>query len=194
MGSATNALMRLVRAPANYWAGMLLDAGIAVWLLVHAARVPQRPWMIGGTVLFLGGLCPYSLVEYVVHRWFYHHPLSPGAFGHRLHHSNPQAPIALPCCVTAIVELGLWGALRPTLGDGEASVLVAALVIGFVFYGLLHHAPHHQRLSWRYLRILRGHHRIHHEFPAKNYGVTATVWDWVFGTHYLLTKPSRGYR
>jgi hypothetical protein len=75
MDSATNALMRLVRAPANYWAGMLLDAGIAGWLLVHAARVPQRPWMIGGTVLFLGGLCLYSLVEYVVHRWFYHHPL-----------------------------------------------------------------------------------------------------------------------
>jgi sterol desaturase/sphingolipid hydroxylase (fatty acid hydroxylase superfamily) len=186
--------MRLVSHPVNYWAGMLLDVVIAAVLLVHATRVAEGPWMIEGGVLLLAGFCLYSLVEYVVHRWFYHHPLSPGALGHRLHHDDPQALIALPCGATATVELALWGALRPALGDGEASVLVAAIVIGFVFYGLLHHALHHQRLSWRYVRVLRGHHRIHHEFPAKNYGVTATVWDWVFGTHYLMTKPSRSYR
>jgi sterol desaturase/sphingolipid hydroxylase (fatty acid hydroxylase superfamily) len=38
------------------------------------------------------------------------------------------------------------------------------------------------------LRILRAHHRIHHLFPAQNFGVTTTLWDWVWGTHYRSTK------
>ena len=25
---------------------------------------------------------------------------------------------------------------------------------------------------------------VHHSFPDVNFGVTTTLWDWVFGTHF----------
>jgi sterol desaturase/sphingolipid hydroxylase (fatty acid hydroxylase superfamily) len=179
--------MRLAGDPINYWSGMLLDAAVAAGLLVHAGRVPHRPPVTEAGVLLVG-LGVYSLLEYVVHRWAYHDPRSPATPGHRRHHDDPEALIGLPCVVTVTMEITLWAALRPVLGDADASVLLAALVIGFLTYALLHHALHHGRPSGRYVRVLRGHHRIHHQFPERNFGVTMTVWDWVFGTHYLQMK------
>ncbi|HXJ79624.1 MAG TPA: sterol desaturase family protein [Candidatus Methylomirabilis sp.] len=188
MATPTNALMRVASDPLNYWGGILLDAVVAAGLLAHAILVTRRPWMLEGAILVVG-LGVYTLLEYLAHRWLYHHPQSPATAGHRLHHDDPQATIALPCFVTATAEAALWATLRPVMGDAEASILVGALVIGFLGYALLHHALHHGRPSWRYFRMLRSHHRIHHERPGKNYGVTTTMWDWMFGTHYLLAKP-----
>jgi hypothetical protein len=37
------------------------------------------------------------------------------------HHDNPEALIALPCFVTVAMEITLWAALRPLLGDADAS-------------------------------------------------------------------------
>ena len=58
-------------------------------------------------------------------------------------------------------------------------------MISFLYYELVHHGLHHWTLKARPFRLLRSHHRIHHQFPDRNFGVTMTVWDWVFGTHYL---------
>jgi sterol desaturase/sphingolipid hydroxylase (fatty acid hydroxylase superfamily) len=38
------------------------------------------------------------------------------------------------------------------------------------------------------LRTLRTSHRIHHQFPEWNFGVTMRLWDLVFGTRYRKPK------
>ena len=85
----------------------------------------------------------------------------------------------------------LWFLFRPVLGEGEASLMVAVLVSNFVYYGLLHHSQHHSRLKVRYFLSTRSHHLIHHHFPDRNFGLTTTLWDRVFGTHYLSARDLR---
>jgi sterol desaturase/sphingolipid hydroxylase (fatty acid hydroxylase superfamily) len=85
----------------------------------------------------------------------------------------------------------LWFLFRSVLGDEEASLMVAVLVSNFVYYGLLHHRQHHCRLKVRYFLRIRSHHLIHHQFPDRNFGLTTTLWDWVFGTHYLSARDLR---
>jgi len=183
----TNALTWLVMARLNYWLGVLVDALLAGGFLVHAIRTMHGTWVTTGVSL-LAGLGLYGFLEYGVHRWAYHDDRSPATPGHRLHHDDPEALIAVPFFVPATGVFAMWSLLRSLLGDEEASVLIGALVMSFLYYGLWHHELHHGRLPARYFRILRGHHRIHHQFPDCNFGVTMTVWDWVFGTHYLMVK------
>jgi len=186
----TNVLTRVVTSPINYWSGMALDAAVAVGLLAYALRTAHERVMADAGLL-LAGLALYGLLEYVSHRFLYHAAVSPLSPGHWLHHLDPQALIALPCFVTSAAGLTLWAGFRWLLADDAASVLVAALMIGFVFYGGLHHALHHGRHRRRYIRFLHAYHQIHHRLPDRNFGVTMTVWDWVFGTHYLLVKRRR---
>jgi len=61
---------------------------------------------------------------------------------------------------------------------------LAGLTTGFFFYGVFHHVHHHFDLPKGWNRKLRIHHKIHHQFPEVNFGVTTRVWDHVFGTAY----------
>jgi sterol desaturase/sphingolipid hydroxylase (fatty acid hydroxylase superfamily) len=183
----TNALRNLLIHPVNYWLGVLVDAAVAAYLVAHALQVVRGAWLPDGAIV-LCGLALYGLLEYCIHRWVYHGERSPAAPGHRWHHDEPEASIASPFFVPALVVVGLWALLWRSLGDEMASCLGAALVTGFLYYELLHHAVHHWHFTARVFRILRAHHRIHHHTPTCNYGVSMTVWDWMFGTHYLSRK------
>ena len=189
MSYLTKALTTLVTDPVNYWLGILVDASLAGCLLVHAIATSHGPWIRDGGLALIGvGL--YGLLEYSIHRWAYHDERSPATPGHRWHHQDPSALVAAPFFVPALVASGLWGLFRRGLGDEGASWLVGALVMGFLYYEVLHHVLHHGNLQGRIFRVLRAHHRIHHRFSDCNFGVTMTVWDWVFGTHYLAPRAS----
>jgi hypothetical protein len=69
----------------NYWLGVLVDAVLAGWFLVHAMRTMHGSWVTTGVSL-LAGLGLYGFLEYGVHRWGYHDDRSPATPGHRLHH------------------------------------------------------------------------------------------------------------
>ena len=190
MGRIANALTRLTASPFNYWFGFIVDATVAVYFLVHALRSVVGTWATCSLVV-VAGLGLYRLMEYSFHRWVYHDRRSPATAGHLLHHGDPQAPIGLPFFVPATGAFALWFLFRRPLGEGEASVMLAAVVTNFVYYGLLHHSQHHhRRLKAGYFYTMRSHHLIHHHFPDRNFGVTMTPWDWVFGTHYLSAKRS----
>ncbi len=108
-----------------------------------------------------------------------------------MHHEDPQALIGLPFFFPATVAFALWFLFRRLLGEGEASLMMAAVATNFLYYGLLHHGHHHGRLKAGYFQRMRSYHHIHHHFPDRNFGLTMTLWDWVFGTHYLSGKRSR---
>jgi cyclopropane-fatty-acyl-phospholipid synthase len=68
---------------------------------------------------------------------------------------------------------GLWKACALTLG----------LVVGYLAYGVTHHATHHWRADSAWLRRRKRWHALHHHQKRPCcYGVTTTFWDQLFGT------------
>ena len=115
MGDIGKALTRLATNPVNYWGGVLVDAGFAGSFLIHTRRAMHGSWVSAGAIL-VAGLSLYGLLEYVVHRWVYHDERSPATPGHRLHHADPYALIALPFFVPATVLVVFWGCSDPCSG------------------------------------------------------------------------------
>jgi hypothetical protein len=57
---------------------------------------------------------------------------------------------------------------------------VAGALIAYAWYLFVHHRAHHGTNTLS-LPLLE-HHRSHHRFATRNYGVSTTFWDRVFGT------------
>jgi len=92
--------------------------------------------------------------------------------------------IAMPWFLTPTMVFGLWylGSVMLRLPCFAAGL--AGWLAGSVWYGPVHHSLHHGALRNPWLRTLRVSHRIHHQFPEFNFGVTMRLWDSVFGTRY----------
>ncbi|HUX83464.1 MAG TPA: sterol desaturase family protein [Halothiobacillus sp.] len=133
------------------------------------------------TVLSIGGglLC-WSFIEYVMHRFLFH-AIQPFQRMHEDHHIHPKSLIATPTIIsfTLIIVLvwlpatligGLWNGLGFTLG----------VTIGYFVYGIIHHAMHHWRLKNAWIKKRTRLHAIHHHSPHYNYGVTMSLWDYIF--------------
>ncbi len=105
--------------------------------------------------------------------------------------TSMHRPLLISCLVV-LAGLGLYGLLEYVFHRWiYHGLMVAVLVSNFVYYGLLHHSQHHSRLKVRYFLSTRSHHLIHHHFPDRNFGLTTTLWDWVFRTHYLSARDLR---
>jgi len=82
------------------------------------------------------------------------------------------------------LAFSLWYLFAVTVGWSAFAGLQSGWLAGFVFYSLVHHSHHHWQTKSGWMRHLKAYHRIHHQFPDKNYGVTMRFWDWVFKTQY----------
>ena len=105
---------------------------------------------------------------------------------HGAHHGAPLALIGTPIWVsvpvwTTIILLPAWA----LFGFNEASGLTIGVMLGYWWYGIVHHVIHHhaQRRSTAYFERLRAWHMRHHHSPKKgNFGVTSPMWDYLFRT------------
>jgi sterol desaturase/sphingolipid hydroxylase (fatty acid hydroxylase superfamily) len=156
---------------------------IAVLLLAAAAYVAGGLVAIpewGASALF--GAALWTLVEYLVHRFAYHHApvLTPL---HDAHHQEPLAFVGVPSFLSSglilvVCYLPLRGA-APVFAAGFTS----GMMLGYAAYMFVHHATHHfnvQPGDWLYPARLR--HMTHHYREGVNYGVSTGFWDRVFGT------------
>ena len=131
------------------------------------------------------GISLWTLIEYFLHR-FVLHELPGIAQLHAMHHSRPSAFIGTPIWLSSvtlstIVFLPLWRILGLEIAAGTTS----GLILGYVWYLLIHDAVHRWSLkegSW--LRKARYLHLLHHRHPgsAGNFGVSTDFWDVVFHT------------
>ena len=119
--------------------------------------------------LCVGGVVTLTLVEYVVHR-FVLHGFAP--IEHRLHHANPDGAV-----LTIFWQIWICFALVYLIAGGA---FIAGALIAYAWYLFVHHRAHHgpDKLP---LPLLK-HHQSHHRFANRNYGVSTTLWDHVFGT------------
>jgi sterol desaturase/sphingolipid hydroxylase (fatty acid hydroxylase superfamily) len=180
-------LLRVVtHSRANYRASYAIDLLCPLALAAIGLRDQTPPWPVA-LASIATGLVIFSFVEYAIHRWCFHGLSGVVSEIHQHHHDAPQAHTALPAPTSVIVATAAWCILAPLIGIATASFLLCGLMAGYFYYGALHHLEHSLRLSALPFRALQRRwamHAVHHQLPDKNYGVTTSLWDHLFGTHY----------
>jgi len=151
-----------------------------------ALDVSHISWRAGGEWLgaLSAGLVLWSALEYVLHRIALHRMpfFSPM---HALHHASPLALIGTPTWMSVpILSAGVLLPAWLSLGFNVANGLMVGVMLGYWWYGIVHHVIHHGALPGStYFNQLRAWHMRHHYSPkGGNFGVTTTLWDRVFGT------------
>ncbi|MBN8712517.1 MAG: sterol desaturase family protein [Xanthomonadales bacterium] len=177
-------IARLSSTRANYWLEVVVDAVLGFALLVVGARLGAGG-VPGVALAVVLGLFVFSFIEYFFHRWMFHTHIPLFEQGHRKHHENPLGYDSLPFFLPAMVLVVLTVLLGLVLPTGFALVLMGAVTIGYVIYGLSHFAIHHLRFRQAWLRRWAGAHQIHHFHPETNFGVTTLFWDDMLGTRYV---------
>jgi sterol desaturase/sphingolipid hydroxylase (fatty acid hydroxylase superfamily) len=118
---------------------------------------------------FAGGVVVWTLGEYAVHR-FVLHDLMPTQHG--LHHTNPDDPV-----LTIFWQIWVCFALVYLIAGGA---LLAGTLVAYAWYLFVHHCAHYSPDNLP--APLLKHHTCHHKFATRNFGVSTTLWDYVFGT------------
>ena len=169
---------------------------VTVLLVYGAMTAPAGQFPFYMPLGFLAGLFLWTLAEYSLHRFLFHHkPTNPRQeriffLFHGIHHAQPQVktrlvmpfPVAIPL---AAVFFGLFYLVLGILLKAPQWVapLMAGFLIGYLAYDLTHYATHHFAMRSGYAKFLKRYHMQHHyKDPNTRFGVSSPVWDWVFGT------------
>jgi sterol desaturase/sphingolipid hydroxylase (fatty acid hydroxylase superfamily) len=114
---------------------------------------------------------------------------------HQAHHDAPHSHAALPFFTSAALAAICWPALAAFIGPAAASFFLCGVMSGYFYYGAIHHLEHSVRITavpFRWMQRRWAMHSVHHHLADTNYGVTSSVWDRVFGTHYQAkTRATR---
>lgn len=148
-----------------------------------------QPWMTS-VALFLVGAFFFTLVEYSVHRYFYHMDTdSPRKariqyIFHGVHHDHPRDKkrLALPPLMSALVAAIFIGIFRLVMGY-SGFAFGGGFMVGYATYLLAHYAIHVYNPPKNFLREIWKHHNLHHYVGDTGaFGVSSPLWDHIFGT------------
>jgi sterol desaturase/sphingolipid hydroxylase (fatty acid hydroxylase superfamily) len=149
---------------AIYFGELIFVAAVAIVLLVTSTL------KLGTTIiLFFCGLLAWTLGEYIIHRIVLH---SIAPVQHGIHHARPKDPIDK-------IFWQIWVAFILVYMTAGGALLAGALV-AYAWYLFVHYCAHHDPAILP-VSLLK-HHRDHHRFANRNYGVTTRFWDRIFGT------------
>lgn len=169
----------------------LLYVPATVVLLWLGAQQPGVTWL-GSLAAVAGGFVAWTFAEYWLHRTLFHW-IPKAAWGerfhfflHGVHHTWPNDRFRLVMPPAVSISL-FWIVLALCLWSFESYgyTFHAGVVVGYMFYDLMHYYLHHGRPRSRMMRKLQGHHMSHHfnkRYQEKRYGVSNPFWDYVFGT------------
>ncbi len=178
---------RLTRAPP--WSPYALHLPL-VALILAFGTAPLSPARVAALVA--AGALAWTLVEYWLHRLFFH--LGPTSDARRVtaylvhlhHHHAPADRARLVATPAQSLSLALLLLGAYTLGAGPAArwPLLAGSLLGYLAYELVHLCAHHGRPRTALGRALRRHHLRHHFADAgHNFGISSPLWDLVFRTY-----------
>lgn len=180
---------------AKTWVLQMFSAEMPAWMffldflvyppliLLCAVLAFGRQGGLGSVVMIALGLLGWSLAEYLIHRFAFHHaPVLQQI--HLAHHAAPRELQGTPMLVTLLVFYGLvYWPLTWVLRPEWAAAVMAGVLLGYLAYISVHYVVHHLGSGGRaWLRRLIRLHAVHHHDVAHNFGVTSPLWDWVFGT------------
>lgn len=175
----------MLNGKVGYYADFITYGVLVVALVAFALRQSRHDQLIwlGAAIAGAGS---WTLLEYVLHRFVFHHmPLI--ADLHHAHHAVPRAYLGTPTWASLVVLAGvffvpMWRLLSINIALGA----ISGLITGWLWYGIVHHVIHHRRprrLATA-LKLASHRHLLHHSpYLSGNFGVTTALWDRVFGTH-----------
>ena len=154
-----------------------------------------NPALSGGAIagLFAGGIITWTIVEYVLHRYIFHfHPTS--KFGKRLlfimhgvHHDYPNDSkrLVMPPSLSIPLAFFFYFLCKFTWGPEMMEPFFAGLVLGYLFYDMVHYSTHYLKWDNKWLMKIKTHHMKHHfKNPELGFGVSSVLWDNIIGTNY----------
>jgi len=148
-------------------------------------------------IIFLVGWLMWTLAEYLLHRYLFHHvgETPEGKFRafmmHGYHHEFPDDRwrLVAPPLMSWPLGVVIIGSYYLLVGAHWAPV-AAGTAFGYVAYDWTHYYTHHFQPRHRLGKWLRRHHLSHHYKDGEtNFGISTPLWDFVFGT-YRPTKRS----
>lgn len=163
--------------------------GTGAFALYVALAWYAQPWL-SSAALFLVGAFFFTLVEYTVHRFFYHMDTdSPRKariqyIFHGVHHDHPRDKkrLALPPLMSALVAGMFIGIFRLVMGY-SGFAFGGGFMVGYATYLLAHYAIHVYSPPKNFLREIWKHHNLHHYVGDTGaFGVSSPLWDHIFGT------------
>jgi sterol desaturase/sphingolipid hydroxylase (fatty acid hydroxylase superfamily) len=167
-----------------------LSAGLIQWIR-HFGDFVTVPLAIAAFLglagmyrlpLVFAGAAVWTLLEYLVHRFAFHHYHSIGQRLHQLHHDHPSDPDSERSSLsTPLLASPVGFLLIHIAGMKDGSAMFAGLLIGYLVFIFVHYAVHRWPIppgAWLYSAKMR--HLTHHRFDNCNYGVTTSFWDVIF--------------
>jgi len=146
------------------------------------------------SLIFLAGILFWSLTEYILHRFlFHHHPTSEKGKRinyvlHGNHHEYPRDKerLFMPAAPSLIIASAFFFTFYIILGKFTFSFF-PGFMLGYLIYGTMHYAIHAWNPPFKWMKGLwRNHHLHHYKHSDLGFGVSSTLWDHVFGTMYDL--------
>ena len=175
----------------GYYADFAIYAALVGTCAVTAALEDQWSQWLKWVGALAAGAALWTLLEYSLHR-FVLHRRNVFSTMHARHHASPRAFIGTPTWLSlAVLASAVFLPAWIMTSVNVASGVVAGMALGFLWYGILHHAIHHRRprlIACLALTATQRHRLHHHTSRRGNFGVTTPVWDWLFRTA-LETRP-----
>jgi sterol desaturase/sphingolipid hydroxylase (fatty acid hydroxylase superfamily) len=152
----------------------------------------RRYGVVSAIGLFLGGWLAWTLMEYLLHRYFFHLTASTKAgrfryfMVHGYHHEFPEDGMRLvaPPMMSwplAVVTAALYYAV---LGPNTFFTVLAGTMTGYIAYDWIHYYTHHAHPRRGVGKWLRAYHLRHHfQDHHTRYGVSSPLWDVILGTY-----------
>ena len=168
-----------------YYADFVIYAAVISVLSFIAAISADWTERLKWLAALVTGGAIWTLLEYLLHRYVLH-GLPVFAAMHAVHHASPRAYVGTPTWITlAILWIVFFFPVWWCISFNVASGLIAGVMIGFLWYGIVHHAIHHGRprlLASVMSTCALRHARHHYSGLTGNFGVTTPFWDCIFGT------------
>jgi dihydroceramide fatty acyl 2-hydroxylase len=155
----------------------------------------RRGYVVLEVAAFAAGWLLLSLVEYLLHRFYFHRRTPSSREGridaflaHGYHHQYPRdaTRLVLPPMVTVPIAVPVFLLSHFALGHA-GDMGFAGLVSGYIAYDSIHYLAHHTHAKRGPIGWLRRYHLLHHHDPGPGrFGVSSPLWDLVFGTYAPL--------
>lgn len=169
---------------------LLLYVPLVAFCLFRALNDPIGGWGALSLSLILG-LVGWSLMEYLLHRYFFHFkPKSPRLqkvlyLVHEFHHEYPNDPLRLvmPPIESIPLAIVFYFGLSKLIPNPYFFPFFAGLTLGYLAYDMIHYASHHLAMKGKVGQFLKRYHLQHHfQSEKKGYGVSSPLWDYLFRT------------
>lgn len=168
---------------------LIIFYGTGFGVVIYALMELRKP-VLPVIALFAVGVLFFTLVEYLVHRYFYHiPPTTPRRkriqyVFHGVHHDHPRDKkrLALPPIMSALVAFLFILLFRASMGE-MGYAFGGGFMVGYAAYLMIHYAIHVFNPPKNFLGLIWKHHNLHHfAGDDRAFGVSSPFWDHIFRT------------